>query len=73
MNIKIMFMLDSDPLLKRYLREHSSFYKNLIRNPNSINEIINLMKKDYHLTFPDKLDKIKDSISMFNNFMDIIK
>ena len=73
MNIKIQFMLDSNPLLKRYLREHSVYYKNIIRNPESINEIIELMKKEYHLTLPDKLSKIKDNISFVNSFMDIIK
>ena len=73
MNIKIQYMLDSDIMLKKYLREHSNYYKNITRNPNFINEIINLMKKDYHLTIPDKLDKIKNNISMFNTFMDVLK
>lgn len=73
MNIKIQFMLDANPYLKRYLREHSNLYKNIIRNPSYINEIENLMKKEYNLTLPDKLDKIKDNISMINNFMEILK
>lgn len=73
MPIKIQFMLNSDPLLKRYLREHSYYYKDLIRNPDIIKLIINNMKKDYHLTISDKLNKITDNITLFNNFMDIIK
>ena len=73
MNVKIQFMLDNNPLLKRYLREHSSFYKNIIRNPEYINTIIELMKKEYKLTFPDKINKIKDNISMFNRLRDVIK
>ena len=73
MNIKVQFMLESNPYLKRYLREHSYFYKNIVRNPSFINEIEELMKKEYHLTFPDKLVKIKDNISMFNSFIDILK
>lgn len=73
MDIKIGYLLDSNPLLKRYLREHSNYYKNLSRNPLFIETIIELMKKDYHLTFPDKLDKLKDNISMFNTFMDVLK
>ena len=66
-------MLESNPLLKRYLREHSHYYKNIIRNPEYINILIDSMKKDYKLTFPDKLEKIKDNIGMINSFMDIIK
>ena len=73
MNVKIQFMLESDPLLKRYLREHSYFYKDIIRKPENINSVIELMKKDYHLTFPDKLEKIKENIGMINSFMDVIK
>ena len=66
-------MLDNNPYLKRYLRSHSNYYKNIIRNPIFINEIEELMKKEYNLTIPDKLDKIKDNIAMINNFMDILK
>ena len=73
MNIRIQFILETNPYLRRYLREHSNFYKDLIRNPNFINELEALMKKDYGLTLPDKLDKIKDNISMFNSFMDVLK
>ena len=46
-------MLEANPYLKRYLREHSGFYKDIIRNPSFINEVENLMKKEYSLTFPD--------------------
>lgn len=66
-------MLEENPYLKRFIREHSYYYKNIIRNPYFINEIENLMKKEYHLTFPDKLEKINDNISIFNSFMDILK
>ena len=73
MDSKIQFILDSNPLIKRYLREHSYYYKNLIRDSNFINNITDLMKKEYHLTFSDKLNKIKDDINLVNSFMDIIK
>ena len=73
MDIKLQYLLDSNPILKKYLREHSSYYKNIIRNPAFINEIMELAKKEYHLTFPDKLDKFKNNISLFNTFMDVLK
>ena len=72
MNIKISYLLDHDILLKRFLREHSNYYKELIRNPLFINELIVLMKKEYHLTLPEKLDKIKSNISLVNTFMDVL-
>ena len=73
MDIKIQYMLDSDLMIKKYLREHSGYYKNIIRNPNSVNQLVEMMKKEYHLTFPDKLDKLKNNISLFNTFMDVLK
>jgi len=73
MNFRIQSILDNDLLLKRYLREHSFYYKNLNRNPIFINEIVEMMRKEYHLTLPDKLDKIKNNISMINTFMDVLK
>ena len=66
-------MLDANPYLRKYLREHSGYYKNIIRNPSFINQIEEFMKKEYGLTFPDKLEKIKNNISMVNTFMDVIK
>ena len=66
-------MLESNSYLKRYLREHSNFYKNLIRNPSFIIQMEDLMKKEYGMTFPNKLAKIKDNIMMINDFMDILK
>ena len=73
MNIKIQYILDNDPLIKRYLKEHSNYYKNIIRNPYFINEIINMMRDEYHLTLPDKLDKIKNNLSFVNTFIDVLK
>lgn len=73
MSVNIQFMLEANPFLKKYLREHSNYYKEIIRNPSFIKEMEELMKKEYGLTFPDKLEKIKNNISMINTFMDVIK
>ena len=73
MNIKIQYILNSNLMIKRYLREHSNYYKNIIRDPNFINEMNELMKREYHLTLPDRLDKIKDNISLVNTFIDVLK
>ena len=72
MILKIQYLLNSNPYLKKYLRENSHYYKELIRNPNFIKELNDLMKKEYKLTIPQKLDKIKQDISMINSVMDIL-
>ena len=73
MNIKVQYFLENNPYLKKYLREHSFYYKHLIRHPEFINELYNEMKKNYKLTLPDKLDKLKNDINMLNTVMDILK
>ena len=72
MNIRIQYALRSNPFLRKFLRENSFYYKELIRNPNFINELNNLMKKEYKLNLPAKLDKIKEDISMLNTVMNIL-
>lgn len=73
MDVKVQYILNNNIILKRYLREHSFYYKNILRNPNFINDLVKLMKEEYHLTLPDRLDKIKDNLSFFNTFIDVIK
>ena len=72
MNIRIQYALRNNPFLRKFLRENSFYYKELIRNPNFINELNNLMKKEYKLNLPAKLDKIKEDISMLNTVMNIL-
>ncbi len=73
MNIRIQFALNNDLYLKRYLREHSYYYKDLIRNPSFINHLYELMKKAYGFTINNKLEKIKDNMKTINTFMDVLK
>ena len=72
MHISNQMILNKNPLLKKYLRENSYYYKMLNRNPDAIKELYKNMQKTYKLTLNDKLDKVKDNLSMINNFMDIL-
>ena len=72
MLLRDQYVLKENFYLKKYLRENSHYYKNLNREPNFINKMNNLMKEEYKLTLPDKLDKLRNNISMFTTFMDII-
>ena len=73
MPIQIQYILNNNPYLKKYLRENSFYYKDLIRNPSFIKELNELMKKSYKLSLPFKLDKLKDDISMINTVMNVLK
>ena len=73
MNITNQMIINRNPLLKKYLRENSYYYKLLNRNPETIKQLYNDMQKAYKLTLNDRLDKMKDNLSMINSFMDILK
>ena len=57
----------------KYLRENSYWYKNLNRNPESIEKMIEEMKEKYGLRFKDKIDKAKTSLDLINAFMTVTK
>ena len=73
MNYEIRNIINNNILLKKYLRENSYYYKELIRNPSFINRLYELMRKSYKLTVPDKLEKINKDLSMMNSVIDILK
>ena len=73
MDYQIQYILSNNYYLKKYLRENSRFYKDIIRNPNYISNLNEMMKKDYKLTFPDKMVKFKDDIQMISSIMEIFK
>jgi lipopolysaccharide biosynthesis regulator YciM len=58
MNLETQFKIKSNPLLQKYIRENSYWYKILNRNPEYINKMIEDMKKAYKLTFEDKIDDL---------------
>ena len=72
MLLRDQYILKENMYLKKFLRENSYYYKNLNREPNFIFKLSKLMKEEYKLTLPDRLDKIKNNINMINTFMDII-
>lgn len=72
MLLRDQYIIKENLQLKRFLRENSYYYKNLNRDQRFIYQLANMMKKEYKLTLPDRLDKLKSNISMINTFMDII-
>ena len=73
MRIDLILRIKNDPKLKQFLREHSYYYKDLNRDPESIKYIEEHMKKEYHLTTEDKLKKVKEKLQTIETIMDIIK
>ncbi len=73
MIVETQIKIRNNPYLYRYLRDNSSWYKNLNRNPESIKDMETEMKQVYKLNLTDKIDNISQKIEMLRTFMDILK
>ena len=72
MRADILIKINSDPKLKEFINNNSYWYKYLNRNPSFLNQMEDEMKTAYKLTTKDRIDKIKDTLSFAQSFIDII-
>jgi len=73
MNYKTINYIKTNPLIYSYLREDSSLYKNLIRNPLIIKDIEESAKKYYKQTKEDKIKRLSESIETIASLIDVFK
>jgi len=73
MDIKIRFLLDSNPNYRNYLRMNSYWYKILMRNPNMINDFINEYKEKNKLRTSDKINDMMDKINMVSKLIEVLR
>ena len=73
MNYKTINYIKTNPLIYSYLREDSSLYKNLIRNPLVIKDIEESAKKYYNQTKEDKIKRLSESIETIASLIDVFK
>ena len=65
--------INSEPIQKQFLREHSYWYKYLNRKDTYYKDFISDMKEKYKLTTADKLHKISNDINMIRTFLEVLK
>ena len=73
MQVDVKVAIERNPNLKRYLKENSYWYNHLNRNPMYLKAMEEEMKKKYKLTPEDKIEKMRNSISMVSEFLKILK
>lgn len=73
MNLELQFKIKNNPNYKRFLRENSSWYKELNRNPASFSLFEEKMKEVYQLRPTDKFSKIVDTIDMLQTVLSTLK
>lgn len=73
MDVATQIKVRNNPYLYRYLRDNSSWYKALNRDPNSIKQMEIEMKNAYKLNLTDKIENINQKIEMVRTFIDILR
>lgn len=73
MNLETIFKINNNPMLHKYLKENSYWYKILNRNPKMLDKMTEDMKKAYKLTFEDKVENLNSKMNLIKGFMDAIK
>ena len=73
MDLKTVYYIRSNPPLNHYLKYHSYWYKELIRNPSSLKTLEQEMKKEYKLTTEDKISKLNDRMNMIASFLEVLR
>lgn len=73
MDLYTINYIKTTPHIYNYLRENSSWYKNLNRYPSTIKQIEELAKERYKLRLSDRLEKLSANIDLISSFMDVLK
>ncbi len=73
MRFDIQYKIKNDPMLQKYVRENSYWYKYLNRNPNLLSSLTDEMKEKYKLTTADKINELSNKLDLIKTFMNVLK
>lgn len=73
MRVEVQLKLKENPLYVKFLRENSSWYKLLNRNPSMFDQMVSEMKVKYKMRFTDKLNNVADSVDLISKFLSVTK
>lgn len=69
----MIMKINNNPVEKKYLREHSYWYKYLNRSDLYYRDFITEMKEKLEMTNVDKIKKVIRDINTFKTFLDVLK
>ena len=73
MNLETIFKIKNNPMLQKYIRENSNWYKTLNRDPNFFSKFEEEMKEKYQLRPSDRISKALNAIEMIQAIMGAMK
>lgn len=56
-----------------FLRENSSYYKEIYRNNNFVYKLKPIAKEYYKIRFTDKMERLSNKMEIINSFIDVFK
>ncbi len=71
MRFDIQMKIKNNPLYIKFIRENSEWYKILNRNPDRFDEMVNEMKKRYHLRTTDRISNVLDSVDLVSKIFKV--
>ncbi len=71
MRFDIQLKLKGNPLYIKFIRENSSWYKILNRQPEMFNRMVDEMKEKYKIRTTDKINNIVDSVDLITKFLKV--
>lgn len=72
MKEETIYIIKNNQIINNLLREESFHYKYLYRDDNYIKELEKKAKEKYKLRLVDKIDNIKNTITLINTFINVI-
>lgn len=69
MTLDVQFRIRNNPNFQRYLRDHSYWYKELNRNPASMERFEEEVKDAYKLRPADKVNQILNTLEVLQTLM----
>ncbi len=73
MNLYTINYIKSNEHIYSFLREDSSWYKVLNRDPSALKKIEELAKERYKLRLSDRLEKLSGNINLISSFIEMLK
>ena len=72
MKEETIYIIKNNQIINNLLREESFHYKYLYRDDNYIKELEKKAKEKYKLRLVDKIDNLKNTITLINTFINVI-
>lgn len=73
MNLDIQFKIKNNSHYQKYIRENSNWYKVLNRNPEMFKMFEEQVKADYKLRPEDRINKVLQTMEMFQTLLATLK